>query len=125
MTITSICSETTVVNASLSHLQTLILQKDDLERVLHGRPDLASALDCSMIGCMMLLSCLNDEIARVTRTTQGGNVSWKGRASLVWNHDKLRQLLADLRGQQTALGTLVNLFQVYVRTTKHGKRSLT
>ena len=60
----------------------------------------------------MLFSCLDDEITRAKKGAQAGIFSWRGKAKVVWNNDRLRQLQKDLRGQQTALSTLINLLQV-------------
>ena len=111
-TITSMCSETTVISASLSQLQHIVLRKNDLEATLLVRPELASALDCSIIGCTVVFSCLKEEMAQVKKGMRDGQPTTKSKAKLVCNKDKLRELLEDLRGQQTALSTLIALLQV-------------
>lgn len=61
----------------------------------------------------MLFSCLDDEVARVTKVAQAPNFNWRGKARIMWNQETLRQTLEDLRSQQAALSTLINLFQTY------------
>ena len=113
MTIIAICSETTLISTSLSQIQTLVLRRHDLTSVLNARPDLAAALDTSLIGCAVLFSCLHEETQRITKgTTQPSQFTWKGKARAMWNHDRLKELLDGLRGQQTAINTIINLLQV-------------
>ena len=113
MTIVAICSETTLISASLSQVQTLVLRRHDLTNVLNARPDLAAALDTALIGCAVLLSCLYEETQRITKgSTQPSQYTWRGRARVMWNHDRLKELLDGLRGQQTAISTIINLLQV-------------
>lgn len=114
MTIVSICSEATTISASLSHIQSLLLSKKDLEGILQARQDLAAALDTALVGCVVLFSCLSEETKRLTKGSIGPSTfTWKSKARLLWNHDKLKELLDGLRGQQTAINTLIQLLQVY------------
>ena len=113
MTIVAICSETTLISASLSQIQTLVLRRHDLTNILNDRPDLAAALDTALIGCAVLLSCLYEETQRITKdSTQPSQYTWRGRTRVMWNHDRLNELLDGLRGQQTAISTIINLLQV-------------
>ncbi|PMD16650.1 hypothetical protein NA56DRAFT_752922 [Hyaloscypha hepaticicola] len=113
MTIVTICSEATLISASLSQIQNLVLRRHDLTNVLQARPDLAAALDTSLIGCAVLFSCLHEEVQCITKGSMlPDKFTWKGKARAIWNHDRLRELLDGLRGQQTAINTNINLLQV-------------
>jgi len=113
MTIVSICSETTTISVSLSHIQSLLLSKRDLEGILQARQDLATALDTAMVGCVVLFSCLNEETQRITKWQSGPSTfAFRSKARLIWNHNKLKELLDGLRGQQIAINTLIQLLQV-------------
>jgi len=113
MTIISICSETTTISVSLSHIQSLLLSKRDLEGILQARQDLATALDTALVGCAVLFSCLNEETQRITKGQSGSSTfAFRSKARLLWNHDKLKELLDGLRGQQIAINTLIQLLQV-------------
>ena len=113
MTIVAICSEAKIIGASLSQVQNLILRRDDLTNVLNTRPDLAAALDTTLIGCAVLFSCLHEETERITKgSTRRSQYTWWKKARVVWNHDRLKELLDGLRGQQTAIITIINLLQV-------------
>lgn len=110
-----LCSETTVISASLSYLQAIVCQKQELVQTLDSRPELAHTLDTALIGCMVLFSCLEEETSKITATSsKTGTMSWKGKARVIWNHDKLQELLEGLRGQQLAINLLIQLVQVLV-----------
>src|SRR5215469_10846831 len=113
MTVVAICSEITLISASLSQIQTLVLRRHDLTNVLNAKPDLAAVLDTSLIGCAVLFSRLHEEIQRITKgSTEPSQLTWKGKARVMWNHDRLKELLDGLRGKQHAINTIINLLQV-------------
>jgi hypothetical protein len=108
----SISSEMTVVSASLSHIQTLILSKEDSESLLRSRPEIATTLDTALTGCMVLFSCLDEQIKNVTKHTRRVTTfSWKGKIKVAWKHDTFQELLDGIRGQQVAISTLIQLLQ--------------
>ncbi|KAF2813324.1 uncharacterized protein BDZ99DRAFT_253794 [Mytilinidion resinicola] len=112
MYIVSITSETTVISASLSSVQSLLLREPDLPNLLASRPELIAALDAALTGCMVLFSCLDDEMSHITASSQPGAISWRSKARMVWNRDKLRELLEALRGLQMSMNMLIQLLQV-------------
>ncbi|CAM1501491.1 Fc.00g034750.m01.CDS01 [Cosmosporella sp. VM-42] len=111
--VVSLCSESTVISASLAQLQSLLLNRADLASAWRSRSDLASALDTSLTGCMVLYSCLDQEIQAITSgAADPGKLQWKARIRTMWNEDKLKDLLSALRGQQTAITLLIQLLQM-------------
>src|ERR1700759_5046551 len=78
--VVTISSEAAVISASLSQIQALILSKENPEQLLRTRPEIAATLDTSLTGCMMLFSCLDEELREVSRHATGrDNFSWKGK----------------------------------------------
>lgn len=113
MYIVSMCSETTVIGASLSKVQSLFLRQSDLPSLLESRPELVAALDAALTGCMVLFSYLDNEMQHImASSSQGVSLAWRAKARMVWNRDKLRELLEALRGLQTSLNLLIQLLQV-------------
>ena len=109
----AICSEAAVIGASLSQIQTLILCKSESEGYFKPRPELADVLDVSLTGCTVVLSCLDEEIRRMSDTRlRTTGFTLRNKARVVWNQDKLRDLLESLRGQQTAINLLIQLLQM-------------
>lgn len=60
VTITAICTETTIISASLSQIQSVLLAK--LESVSH---ELFPALDIALVGCTVTFSCIDKELAKL------------------------------------------------------------
>jgi hypothetical protein len=113
MHIVSISSETTVISASLSRIQSLLLLEPDLPGLLESRQELVAALDATLTGCMVLYSCLDTEMGRIlASSSQTGGFSWRSKARMVWNRDRLKELLEGLRGLQISLNLLIQLLQV-------------
>lgn len=115
--ILAISAEATVISASLAQIQALILSKENPEEVLRSRPEIAATLDTSLTGCMVLFSCLDEELRAVSRHVHGQGregLSWKGKVKTVWKQETFQGLLDGIRGQQLAINTLIQLLQMYV-----------
>ncbi|KAH6987169.1 hypothetical protein EDB80DRAFT_731455 [Ilyonectria destructans] len=111
--VVSICSESTVISASLAKIQSLLLQRLDLSTTWKSQSGLGSVLDTTLTGCMVLYSCLDTELQAITAgTTDANQIRWKARVRSVWNEEKLHELLIAIRGQQTAITLLIQLLQV-------------
>lgn len=118
----AISSEAAVVSASLSQIQALILSKKNPEQLLRTRPEIAATLDTSLTGCMVLFSCLDEEIREISKHARGrGDFSWKGKARITWKQEAMQELLDGIRGQQLAINTLIQLLQMYVGSLRPGE----
>ncbi|KAK4206756.1 hypothetical protein QBC37DRAFT_116293 [Rhypophila decipiens] len=106
----------------VSHIQGILVQNrglsNDIWQQDNGQNDdenmLLAALDTSLTGCLVLFSCLDQEIATVNKShsvKNGGQLSWFGRVRFLINNDRLQELLTALRGQQTAINLLIQLMQ--------------
>jgi len=106
-------TEAAVISASLSHIQALILAKPNPEHLLRTRPEIAATLDTSLIGCMVLFSCLDAELQAISKyAREHGNFSWKGKGKAVWKHDTIQDLLFGIGRQQVAMSSLIQLLQI-------------
>jgi hypothetical protein len=123
MVITAICSESTVISASLAQIQSLLLQRQDLSRVWASRTELPAVLDQAVTGCMLIFSCLDAEIQRITGgSTQNAALRrWRPRLRMMWSESQLNDLLSSIRGQQTAMTLLIQLLQMYVLEYELGR----
>ncbi|EMC96355.1 hypothetical protein BAUCODRAFT_33682 [Baudoinia panamericana UAMH 10762] len=109
----AISAEVAVISASLSQIQALVLSKQNPEQLLRSRPEVAATLDTSLTGCMVLFSCLDEEIREVSRHARGlDKLSWLGKVKTVWKQEKFQELLDGIRGQQLAINTLIQLLQM-------------
>lgn len=108
--ISAIYSESTIISASLGHIQSLVLKSPDaISSSLQSRPELDSAFDTALTGCMLVFSVLDDEIQRLNQNPNDP----KRRMVYLWKEDTMKELLQQLRGQQTALTLLVQALQMY------------
>jgi hypothetical protein len=111
----AISSEALIMGASLSRIQAFVLSDQDPKMLIQSRPDIAAILDKSLIGCMVLFSCLEQEIARVSKLAGGQDaLNWRAKARVVWKHETFQDLLNGMRGQQVALSVLLQLLQMFV-----------
>jgi hypothetical protein len=109
LTIGAICAESAVVNAALSQIQSLLFRQGDRIIIrLNDRPDLASAFDTSLTGCMLLYSCLENEVGNLRAALdQGTGLNWKHKFTAVWKENTMQGLLQQIRGQEIALQLLL------------------
>lgn len=113
MIIISICSESTVISASLSQIQSLLLQKQELADLWRSQAELPMVLDVALTGCMVIFSCIDAELQRIVpRESDPGQILWRSKVRMMWNEQKLNELLGALRGQQTAINLLIQLLQM-------------
>jgi hypothetical protein len=92
--ISAIYSESMVVAASLSQVQSL-LQHD----ALLNKPELLDTFDRTLTGCRVVYGCLDDEVQDLARDSD--------RSALGTKQETFRELLTQIRGQQAALSLLI------------------
>jgi hypothetical protein len=92
--ISAIYSESMVVAASLSQVQSL-LQHD----ALLNKPELLDTFDRALTGCRVVYGCLDDEVQDLARDSD--------RSALGTKQETFRELLTQIRGQQSALSLLI------------------
>ena len=112
MTIGAICTETTIISASLSQIQSLLLgSRDEVAEDLSKRPDLEATLDQALTGCFVVFDVLQTEVANLTEACQFGSidVTLKAKLRLLWNETTMQDIRTQLRGIQTALSLLLQL----------------
>ena len=98
----------------MSQIQAIILSKQNPENLLRSRPEIAATLDTSLTGCMVLFSCIDEEVREVSKHVGGkAGLSWRGRVKTIWKQETFQELLGGLRGQQLAVNTLIQLLQMY------------
>ena len=129
LTIAAICTETTIVSASLARIQSSVLgNPDGLSEKLGARPDLEATLDHALIGCYVVFDVLQTEVQKLTESAQSSAVDLSFRAKLryLWNESTMQDILTQIRGLQTALTLLLQLLGAYVssRSGRYGAKAL-
>ncbi|KAF2001314.1 hypothetical protein P154DRAFT_619347 [Amniculicola lignicola CBS 123094] len=114
VTLTSLCSETTIIAASLSRIQSLLLQDVAVtSNTFATRREVRETFDSTLTSCVVIGSCLEEHVKNITRHILAGKKSnWKARFKTVWNADEIEQLLGQIRGQQLAINLLISLLQM-------------
>ena len=116
MTITAICTESTIISASLSNIQNSMLSSPDaLSAKLESRPDLESTLDSALTGCFVVFDVLEAEVLRLTgrAVSESTEFSFKTKAQYLWNEKSMQEILGQIRGLQTALTLLLQVLERY------------
>ena len=69
LTVSAICTETTIISASLSRIQSSLLgSPDEISDKLRERPDLEATLDNALTGCYLVFDVLQAEIQKFTES---------------------------------------------------------
>lgn len=113
-TISAICSECTVISASLTRIRSLVVQNTDvLSTQLSFRPELGTAFDTALTGCMVVFRVLDDEVKKLTSGGDGtAKLGFKVKARYLWDEETMKELLQQIRGQQTAISLLIQALQM-------------
>jgi len=105
--ISAIYSESMVIAASLSQIQNL-LQHDTLQ----NKPQLLETFDSALTGCRVVYGCLEEEVGELATKAEHDHLKFKDRAKFLWKEDTFRELLTQIRGQQSALSLLIQGLQM-------------
>lgn len=105
--ITAIYSESMVIAASLSQVQNL-LQHDSIAQ----KPQLLETFDRALTGCRVVYGCLEEEVRDLVEKAQRNDLKFKDRARYLWKEETFKELLTQIRGQQSALSLLIQGLQM-------------
>ncbi|KAE8842185.1 hypothetical protein HRS9139_01482 [Pyrenophora teres f. teres] len=105
--ISAIYSESMVIAASLSQVQNL-LQHDALQ----NKPQLLETFDRALTGCRVVYGCLEEEVRELAIKAEHDHLKLKDRAKFLWKEDTFKELLTQIRGQQSALSLLIQGLQM-------------
>ncbi|KAL8915652.1 MAG: hypothetical protein Q9172_006794 [Xanthocarpia lactea] len=112
LTVSAICTETTIISASLSRIQSSLLgSPDEISDKLRERPDLEATLDNALTGCYLVFDVLQAEIQKFTESKHSEflNPGLRAKLRYVWNETAMQDILTQMRGLQTALALLLQL----------------
>jgi hypothetical protein len=85
------------------------------------RLELLATFDTALMnGCMVVVSCIQSEIQSIQVEESGRDLLRFGqRMQAMWNDTNIKELVDQLRGQQSALSLLVQLIQMYNAPNRH------
>jgi len=119
-TLAALCAESTLICASLSQIQSLILGRPDVVKSqLKERPQLVTTFDIAITGCMVVFAVLDDEVQKLAAhgLQPGQDLGWANKAKYVWKEGFMRDLLQQIRGQQSGLTLLMQAIQMSVSSS--------
>jgi hypothetical protein len=96
-----------VIAASLSQVQNL-LHHDTLQ----SKPQLLETFDRALTGCRVVYGCLEEEVRDLVAKAEADDLRFKDRAKFLWKEDTFKELLTQIRGQQSALSLLIQGLQM-------------
>jgi hypothetical protein len=96
-----------VIAASLSQVQNL-LHHDALQ----NKPQLLETFDRALTGCRVVYGCLEEEVRDLVVKAEADELKFKDRAKFLWKEDTFKELLTQIRGQQSALSLLIQGLQM-------------
>ncbi|KAL4953868.1 Dbl homology domain-containing protein [Aspergillus filifer] len=105
LTISAICTETTLIFTSMSHIQSRILQDpSSVSAKLQNQSSLESTLDQSLTSCYIVFDVLQTELSKLTESQLS---NYSGSLELGWG--TMKDILGQMRGLQSALTLLIQL----------------
>lgn len=109
--LSAVSTECTVINASLAMLQNLMLGNiDDLQSRMV--PEVLATFDTALQGCCLTLSVIEEELKSLLVCEEKGDVVPK-RLKYILEKEHLKELLLQLRGQQSGVSLLLQMYQAY------------
>lgn len=96
-----------VIAASLSQVQNL-LQRDALQ----NKPELHETFDQALTGCRVVYTCLEEEVRDLVAKANNNDLGFRDRTKFIWKEETFKELLQQIRGQQSALSLLIQGLQM-------------
>lgn len=117
LTISAICTETTLISASMSRIQSHLLRDpESVSDKLHSQPSLESTLDQALTGCYLVFDVLQSEVSKLTESAlldPSVDLRFTAKVRYMWSENTMKDILTQMRGLQTALTLLLQLLGVY------------
>lgn len=113
-TISTLCRECASVSASLTDIQSSVLQG------FESQPELDSAFDTAVIGCLVMFTCLEQDISRTTSPpsehTSNSRTPWRMKSKNELSEAQLSVYLSRIQDQKAAMAVLVQLLKMFVKS---------
>lgn len=105
--ITAIYTESMVIAASLSQIQSLLQGT-----TLQSKPELRNTLDRALTGCWVVYQSLDEEVRDLADKGDVDDLRKRDRAHFLVKEANFKELLQQIQGQQSALGLLIQGMQM-------------
>ncbi|KKO99695.1 hypothetical protein THAR02_08203 [Trichoderma harzianum] len=120
--IASMIAECNTISAALTRLQRLALRNPIVLSPNSMPPeDVRESFDSALTGCMLVLSSLETQLKRITENGEPETMRFTQKLEMLWREEDMNRLLEHLRGQHSAINTLVSLLQTVSETWAVGQ----
>lgn len=108
-TIAALHSEVSVIGVSMQFVNVIFEEHQEaIKRRFTKIPELEQTFAAALAGCNLVLSCLDEDIEKIlSRLGSQGSGGRRGRARVLWREDAMQDLLHTLRGQQSAIFSII------------------
>jgi hypothetical protein len=115
-TIIAIHTESNVICTSLGLIQGILWKEsEDISNRLSDQPGLIATFDAALTGCTLVYSCLDEEVRGLMQSVDSkGRFGKTAKAKYIWKEDMMQGLLRSIRGQHSAIMSLIQCLQVFV-----------
>jgi hypothetical protein len=108
--LSAIASECTVINTSLAIMQSLMIADEDILRS-RMTGSIKATFEAALIACTLTMSVIEEELHSLLATDDDGNLKAR-RVKYILEQSHLREMLQQMRGQQTGISLLLQTYQL-------------
>jgi len=114
-TIAALHVEVAVIGASMQFVNVIFEEHQEIIKLRFTKiPELEHTFAAALAGCNLVLSCLDEDLEKIlSRLGPEGSKSRKGKARMLWREDAMKDLLLTLRGQQSAIFSIIQCLHLY------------
>jgi hypothetical protein len=114
-TIAALHVEVATIGASMQYVNVIFEEHQEIIKLKFKKiPELEHTFTAALAGCNLVLSCLDEDLEQIlTRLGAEGSKGRKGKARMLWREDTLKELLFTLRGQQSAIFSIIQCLHLY------------
>jgi hypothetical protein len=115
-TVEAFHGEIAAIGISMQYINGILEQNSDLAMAkFYHNPHVEQTFSAAIAGCNLVLSCLDEEVEKI-QVGMGpeGSKGRKGKARWLWKEETMNGLLQTLRGQHSAIFSIVQCLQVCV-----------
>jgi hypothetical protein len=114
-TIAALHVEVAVIGASMQFVNVIFEEHREIIKLRFTKiPELEHTFAAALAGCNLVLSCLDEDLEKILSSLgPEGSKGRKGKARMLWREDSMKDLLLTLRGQQSAIFSIIQCLHLY------------
>lgn len=113
-TVEALHREIAAIGVSMQFINDIFEKNPDMAKTrFYHNPNLEQTFAAAIAGCSLVLSCLDEEVEKILiGIGPVGSKGRKGKARYLWKEETMNGLLQTLRGQHSAIFSIVQCLQV-------------